>query len=254
MTLTARPANGMPFACSVPFIRMPGTLATLPPTRSGGRTKVNSATWLAGRERSLLRRNDIVILSFRSGISTSARTTRTPSACSARQTTVPAYDRPFGSAGSSSYSTARCAVCGTFDGSNLSTKLFGGFTAFGSSDRSGGVSGATVSGGPFGMPDFGEGRRRHRVLRQRAPDADARHEIRQGRAGACRDCKHLGLQYCERARRTDRRSHRRQLVRSERHPLCCRHHTLDRAPLHPVAGVPQLGLVERARHRSENAR
>jgi predicted MFS family arabinose efflux permease len=36
-------------------------------------------------------------------------------------------------------------------------------------------------------------RLRHRVVRQCAAAADARHEIRQGRAGTCRDRKHLGL-------------------------------------------------------------
>src|SRR6478672_10562911 len=72
--LTASPASGVPRACSLDFIRMPGTLETPPPAKSGGRMKVSSAVWLAGSEESVLRRNEIVILNLRSGISTSART------------------------------------------------------------------------------------------------------------------------------------------------------------------------------------
>ncbi len=53
---------------------MPGTLETPPPAKSCGRMKVNSAVWLAGSEVSVLRRNDIVILNLRSGMSMSART------------------------------------------------------------------------------------------------------------------------------------------------------------------------------------
>src|SRR3979490_2484017 len=49
VTLTARPASGVPRACSLDFIRMPGTLATPPPAKSGGRMKVSSAGGLAGR-------------------------------------------------------------------------------------------------------------------------------------------------------------------------------------------------------------
>ena len=74
VTLTASPASGVPRACSLDFIRMPGTLPTPPPAKSGGRMKVSSAVWLAGSEVSVLRRNDIVILNLRSGISMSART------------------------------------------------------------------------------------------------------------------------------------------------------------------------------------
>src|SRR5476649_2642493 len=116
VTLTASPASGVPRACSLDFIRMPGTLPTPPPVKSGGRMKVSSAVWLAGSEVSVLRRNDIVILNLRSGISMSARTAISaawPAAgliASVRQTTVPTYCLPLGSAGSSSYSTTRCAT------------------------------------------------------------------------------------------------------------------------------------------------
>src|ERR1700733_6399138 len=116
VTLTASTAKGVPRACSLDFIRMPGTLLTPPPAKSGGRMKVSSAVWLAGSEGSVLRRNDIVILNLRSGISMSARTARSafwPAAaliCSVRQITEPTYCLPLGSEGSSSYSTTRCAT------------------------------------------------------------------------------------------------------------------------------------------------
>ena len=74
VTFTASPASGVPRACSFDFIRIPGTFETPPPGKSGGRMKVNSAVWLAGSEESVLRRNDMVILNLRSGISMSART------------------------------------------------------------------------------------------------------------------------------------------------------------------------------------
>src|SRR6202789_1346414 len=78
--------------------------------------KVSSAVWLAGNEVSVLRRNDIVILNLRSGMSMSARTAMSagwpvlPLIGSVRHTTVPTYCLPLGSAGSSSYSTTRCAT------------------------------------------------------------------------------------------------------------------------------------------------
>ncbi len=70
--------------------------------------KVNSAVWLAGSDESVLRRNDIVILNLRSGMSMSARTAMSafwvPDALigSVRQTTEPTNCLPFGSDGSSS--------------------------------------------------------------------------------------------------------------------------------------------------------
>src|SRR5271168_1760396 len=134
VTLTARPASGVPRACSFDFIRMPGTLLTPPPAKSGGRMKVNSAVWLAGSEVSVLRRNDIVILNLRSGISISARTAISagwpvpPLIGSVRQTTVPTYCLPLGSEGSSSYSTTRCATGATWsvdDGWPTRSGIFG---------------------------------------------------------------------------------------------------------------------------------
>src|ERR1700710_2833250 len=122
VTLTARPASGVPRACSLDFISRPGTLPTPPPTKSGGRMKVSSAVWLAGSEVSVLRRNDIVILNLRSGISISARTAISafwaPEALigSVRQITEPTYCLPLGSPGSSSYSTTRCATGATWSG------------------------------------------------------------------------------------------------------------------------------------------
>src|SRR5690242_19828943 len=98
---------------------MPGTLETPPPEKSGGRMNVNSAVWLAGSDASVLRRNDIVILNLRSGISMSARTATSgfwlPVALigSVRQTTEPTNCLPLGSEGSSSYSTTRCATGAT---------------------------------------------------------------------------------------------------------------------------------------------
>src|SRR4051794_23495406 len=98
---------------------MPGTLPTPPPEKSGGRMKVSSAVWLAGNELSVLRRNDIVILNLRSGMSMSARTAISgfwlPVALigSVRQITEPTYCLPLGSPGSSSYSTTRCATGAT---------------------------------------------------------------------------------------------------------------------------------------------
>src|SRR5437763_325914 len=120
VTFTARPASGVPRACSLDFIKMPGTLPTPPPEKSCGRMKVNSAVWLAGSDESVLRRNDIVILNLRSGISMSARTAISgfwlPLALigSVRQITEPTYCFPLGSDGSSSYSTTRCATGATF--------------------------------------------------------------------------------------------------------------------------------------------
>src|SRR6266481_4796624 len=115
VTFTASPASGVPRACSLDFIRIPGTLPTAPAAASCG-WKVSSAVWLAGSEVSELRRNDIVILNLRSGISMSARTEMSgfwlPDALigSVRQITEPTYCLPFGSDGSSSYSTTRCAT------------------------------------------------------------------------------------------------------------------------------------------------
>src|SRR6266436_3165708 len=66
-----------------------------------------------------MRRNDIVILNLRSGISMSARTAISAVGllaaliCSVRQITVPTYCLPLGSDGSSSYSTTRCATGAT---------------------------------------------------------------------------------------------------------------------------------------------
>src|ERR1700692_4220725 len=134
VTLTARPASGVPRACSLDFIRMPGTLLTPPPEKSGGRMKVNSAVWLAGSDESVLRRNDIVILNLRSGISMSARTAMSafwlPEAliCSVRQITEPTYCLPLGSDGSSSYSTTRCATgatCSVDEGWPTRSGIFG---------------------------------------------------------------------------------------------------------------------------------
>src|SRR4051794_11446049 len=119
VTFTASPASGVPRACSLDFIKMPGTLPTPPPSKFGGRMKVNSAVWLAGSDESVLRRNDIVILNLRSGMSMSARTARSPGVlpepliCSVRHTTVPTYCLPLGSDGSSSYSATRCATGAT---------------------------------------------------------------------------------------------------------------------------------------------
>src|ERR1700732_462876 len=119
VTLTASPASGVPRACSLDFIRMPGTLPTPPPLKSGGRMKVNSAVWLAGSDESVLRRNDIVIFNLRSGMSMLARTAISafwlPDALigSVRQTTEPTNCLPLGSEGSSSYSTTRCATGAT---------------------------------------------------------------------------------------------------------------------------------------------
>src|SRR5271155_3525581 len=134
VTLTARPASGVPRACSLDFINRPGTLLTPPPAKSGGKTKVSSAVWLAGSEVSVLRRNDIVILNLRSGISMSARTAISagwPAAAligSVLQTTEPTYCLPLGSAGSSSYSTTRCATGATWsvdDGWPTRSGIFG---------------------------------------------------------------------------------------------------------------------------------
>src|SRR5271154_3104370 len=119
VTFTASPASGVPRACSLDFIKMPGTLPTPPPLKSGGRMKVSSAVWLAGSDESVLRRNDIVILNLRSGMSMSARTAISaawlPDALigSVRQITEPTYCLPLGSEGSSSYSTTRCATGAT---------------------------------------------------------------------------------------------------------------------------------------------
>src|SRR5579863_5411 len=113
---------------------MPGTLLTPPPEKSGGSMKVSSAVWLAGSDVSVLRRNDIVILNLRSGISMSARTAISagwPAAAligSVRQTTEPTYCLPLGSEGSSSYSTTRCATGATWsvdDGWPTRSGIFG---------------------------------------------------------------------------------------------------------------------------------
>src|ERR1700726_1980675 len=145
VTFTASPASGVPRACSLDFIRMPGTLLTPPPEKSGGRMKVNSAVWLAGSEGAVLRRNDIFILNLRSGISMSARTARSggwPAAGftgSVRQITEPTYCLPLGSEGSSSYSTTRCATgatCSVGDGWPTRSGIFGfvsGELSFGAS-------------------------------------------------------------------------------------------------------------------------
>src|SRR6478735_10586171 len=111
---------------------MPGTLPT--PEKSGGRMNVSSAVWLAGSEVSVLRRNDIVILNLRSGMSMSARTAMSafwPAAaliCSVRQITEPTYCLPLASEGSSSYSTTRCATgatCSEDDGWPTRSGIFG---------------------------------------------------------------------------------------------------------------------------------
>src|SRR5579872_4302617 len=134
VTLTARPASGVPRACSLDFIKMPGTLLTPPPEKSAGSTKVSSAVWLAGSDESVLRRKDIVILNLRSGISMSARTATSPFwlpvalICSVRQITEPIYCLPLGSDGSSSYSTTRCATGATWsvdDGCPTRSGIFG---------------------------------------------------------------------------------------------------------------------------------
>src|SRR6201746_1788583 len=96
--------------------------------------KVSSAVWRAGSEVSVLRRNDIVILNLRSGMSMSARTARSafwPAAaliCSVRQITDPTYCLPLGSDGSSSYSTTFCATGATWsldDGWATRAGIFG---------------------------------------------------------------------------------------------------------------------------------
>src|SRR3954470_3485812 len=134
VTFTDWPASGVPRACSFDFIRMPGTLPTPPPVKSCGRMKVSSAVWLAGREGSGVRRNDIVILNLRSGMSMSARTAISgfwlPLALigSVRQITDPTYCLPLGSPGSSSYSTTRCATGATVsddDGWPTRSAIFG---------------------------------------------------------------------------------------------------------------------------------
>src|SRR3954449_2195391 len=133
VTFTARPASGVPRACSLDFIRMPGTLPTPPVAASCG-WNVSSAVWLAGSEVSELRRNDIVILNLRSGMSMSARTAISgfwlPVALigSVRQITEPTYCLPLGSPGSSSYSTTRCATGATVsddDGWPTRSAIFG---------------------------------------------------------------------------------------------------------------------------------
>src|SRR4051794_33386622 len=136
---------------------MPGTLPTPPPEKSCGRMKVSSAVWLAGSEVAVLRRNDIVILNLRSGISLSARTAMSalwlPDALvgSVRQITEPTYCLPLGSDGSSSYSTTRCATGATWsddDGWPTRSGIFGfdcGAAA---------VSlGASTAGEDFNMPE-----------------------------------------------------------------------------------------------------
>src|SRR6266436_1064518 len=128
---------------------LPISLPTPPPEKSGGRIKVSSAVWLAGSEVSVLRRNDIVILNLRSGISMSARTAISafwpPAAliCSVRQITEPTYCLPLGSAGSSSYSTTRCATgasCSVDEGWPTRSGIFGfesGEASFGASTAEG---------------------------------------------------------------------------------------------------------------------
>src|SRR5512133_2089101 len=125
---------------------MPGTLRTPPLAKSGGRIKVSCAVWLTGNEVSVLRRNDIVILNLRLGISMSARKAISgfwlPLALtgSVRQITEPTYCLPCGSDGSSSYSTTRCATGATFsldDGWPTRSGIFGrdcgAFGSFGAS-------------------------------------------------------------------------------------------------------------------------
>src|SRR5271165_2118151 len=155
VTFTASPASGVPRACSLDFIKMPGTLPTPPPLKSGGRMKVNSAVWLAGSDESVLRRNDIVILNLRSGMSMSARTAISagwlPVALigSVRQITEPTYCLPFGSEGSSSYSTTRCATgatCSDDEGGPTRSGIVG----FDCGELSFGVS--TTDGDDFNMP------------------------------------------------------------------------------------------------------
>src|SRR5258705_3224887 len=130
----ASPASGVPRACSLDFIKMPGTLPTPPPEKSCGRMKVSSAVWLAGSDESVLRRNDIVIWTLRSGIWMSARTATSafwlPEALigSVRQITEPTYCLPLGSLGSSSYSTTRCATgaaCSDDEGCPTRSGIFG---------------------------------------------------------------------------------------------------------------------------------
>src|SRR3954463_3509846 len=152
VTFTARPASGVPRACSLDFIRMPGTLETPPPSKFCGRMKVSSAVWLAGKDEAVLRRNEIVILNLRSGMSTSARTARSagalpePLICSVRQTTVPTYCLPLGSDGSSSYSATRCATGAMFsedDGWPTRSAIFfcgGALVSFGASTTADGFS------------------------------------------------------------------------------------------------------------------
>src|SRR4029077_4372661 len=94
---------------------------------------LHDALPISGSEVSVLRRNDIVILNLRSGMSMSARTAMSgfwlPLAliCSVRQITEPTYCLPFGFDGSSSYSTPRCATGATWsdDGWPTRSGIFG---------------------------------------------------------------------------------------------------------------------------------
>src|SRR4029078_1496640 len=155
VTFTASPASGGPRACSLDFIRMPGTLERPPPAKSGGRMKVSSAVWLAGSDESVLRRNDIVILNLRSGISMSARTATSgfwlPLALigSVRQITEPTYCLPLGSDGSSSYSTTRCATGATFSVDDGWATRSGVFGLLAGADAS---FGASPEGDDFSRP------------------------------------------------------------------------------------------------------
>ena len=108
VTFTASPASGTPRVCSDAFIRMPGTLVTPPGGKSCGRRNMISTVWLAGSDWSVLRRSDQVMVSLRSGISTSARIASSggwPGAggtVSVRQIAEPTKRLPCGSSGSSS--------------------------------------------------------------------------------------------------------------------------------------------------------
>src|SRR6202023_3580403 len=121
-------------ALALDFITTTGPLLPPRPEKCGGSMKVNSAVWLAGSDESVLRRNDIVILNLRSGMSMSARTEISafwlPEALigSVRQITEPTYCLPLGSEGSSSYSTTRCATGATGwadDGCPTRSGIFG---------------------------------------------------------------------------------------------------------------------------------
>ena len=96
-----------------------------PEGKSGGSLNMISMVWLVERLGSVSRRSVQVMLILRSGISISARTASSGGLpvpgdiASVRQTTEPTERLPWGSFGSSSYSTTRwataapsCAACG----------------------------------------------------------------------------------------------------------------------------------------------